>query len=141
MEIFFSFIGLLISERTFKYAVVEDLFLRKNSEAKPIANFKDLRPYFLRIRFNVWEMFIEPLYSLFCRCCKNSIRSRDRLVKRGFDRFEEELEIGNLLKKVRDCNDNLQMMMSKDQIKMLRFQESKVISTGSEDDESSATSS
>ena len=33
------------------------------------------------------------------------------------------------------------MMMSKDQIKMLRFQESKVISTGSEDDESSASSS
>ena len=34
-EIVFAFLGMFISERSFKYAIVEDLFLRKNSDAKP----------------------------------------------------------------------------------------------------------
>jgi hypothetical protein len=72
IEIIFSAIGLYISERKFKFAVLEYLYLKKTNIKIPKPDFKNINPYFQKIKFNTCHIFFEPIYSRIY-CCKNKL--------------------------------------------------------------------
>ena len=111
----FTFLGTKFSSRYFYTAVVSKNYLKKverEIDYQIPAGMK-VRDNFEKIKFSTWQTMIEPLYAcLFKKCCKN-IRMRKKLIEEGNDKFSDELDVTNILKKIRKSDDMWNQLLTK----------------------------
>lgn len=136
MSILMAMIATNYSRILFSRDIVQSNFVAKlpSKEKKG----KPPKPY-SKITLSLWSILIEPFYGwMFWRCCK-SIKHRKNLYSKGLERFSDELDIVNILKRLRQSHDSLKLILSKQQLKLLKVQGSFLLNPNTTSSSSSSS--
>ena len=90
---------------------------------------------------NICVKLFEPLYGPVLKYCNKGIRDRMKMVKVANERFENELDIHLLLKKIRAVEGLMRNMLTKQQLKLLKYMKNSVFETKQIDDPTSSEES
>ena len=60
---------------------------------------------FNKIEISAWDTYVEPVYAWVFKRFSKSIRHRRNILSTGNSRFESELEVSDLLSKIRKTHD------------------------------------
>ena len=104
----------------------------KNNKIEKVRKINELRSQFERIKINNFLLLIfDPIITSFCCCCKKSNLcgsfERLRLLTRASDKFGEELEVTNILNKLRNSYDIIKTLTEKQNSILLKFSKERVI--------------
>ena len=136
----FEFIGFYFSAMFLQARIAEKLYIRKrskeeyekkmqklrqneNRKTKGNNSHEEVRHLFSKINFSSYQLITDPFWAWLCccfkrcRCCYNTcwcFRRIDVLAKVS-EKFEQELDLVLILKKIRDSNDILKHLQHKDQ--------------------------
>ena len=92
-----------------------------------------------KINMNICVRLFEPLYGPLFKYCNKGIRGRMKMMKVANERFENELDIHLLLKKIRAVEGLMRNMLSKQQLKLLKYMKNSIIETKQIDDPTSSS--
>ena len=141
-----AIVGAFFSELFFKASITENFYIRTLSaqelKDKKVKSIKDMKSMFKVIKFSTVQLFLDPIISCIAPlrvCNKLSCRKRTKMLEKGFDKFNSQLDIEKLLNHLRDSENILKSLQDKEQKMMLRFAKNRTLNI--EDSESSSEES
>ena len=134
-SIVFGFFGTIISARMFSTDVLISNFI-KRVDISDSFRFKE---NYEKINMNICVRLFEPIYGPLLKYCNKGIRDRIKMVKVANERFENELDIHELLKKIRAVEGLMRNILSKQQLKLLKYMKNSIIETKQIDDPTSSS--
>ena len=102
---------------------------------------KQFMNHYESIRINVWQLLTDPIFAIFCWPCNKNFGRRISTLEKCEDKMAEELNIMELIKKIRLSNDFLKNLLRKDQQQLLHKNKSWLIDISESSCEDSCTSS
>lgn len=113
LEIFMIIVSGYFSAKFFRQGVANTVYKYQKSKIE-IDSHKhetdDISCKFKDIKISTLDLFIDPIFCFLCplRCCRTiSCRKRAYLLNKSNEKFEEDLDILNLLNKVKDSSNTV----------------------------------
>lgn len=144
----FMIFGHYFSSQFFDAKIANELYLEKvkpgnaergryqpkivnKDDQKTILNEDDFNQHFRPINISVFKLMLEPLFRVICfplcACNTCGCKKQRRLLHIAKKRFEKEMEVTHVLKKIRDSYDILKNLQRKEYREFLKYNRKRVI--------------
>ena len=101
----------MISAKMFSSEVLMSNFFRRVENPRGLStNFKE---NYQRIHIGTCTRFFEPFYGPIVKCCNKNVRERMKMIEQANERFENELDIHLILKKMRAVDGIMKNLLTK----------------------------
>ena len=122
--------GTFFSANFFRASVASSLYIKKETKNKKKKN-KNFKHYmknnFSPIKISTFQLLFDPILALFIcsnRCCKHN--ERIKTLEKTDELFTEELNVNNMLKKIRASYDVLKNIIDENKF-YLKYSKNRVI--------------